>query len=78
MKFEMIPVSAMVVDPSYQRQAEEKRINDIAKRWDDRKANPIHISHRSDGTYYVMDGNHTRLAYQKIGGENFLAVFTKG
>ena len=67
-EFELLPVSTMLVDASYQRPAEEKDVNYIAKNWDYRKANPIHVSHRADGKYYVMDGNHTRLAYQKIGG----------
>jgi len=64
----MIPVSEMKIDALYQRQPDEKRVNRIADNWDDSKANLIHISRRADGDY-VMDGNHTRLAYKKIGGD---------
>lgn len=67
MNYEMIPVTSMLVDASYQRQADERRINKIAKEWDERKANLIHVSRRDDGACYVLDGNHTRLAAQKVG-----------
>ena len=68
MNFQMIPIAEMKVDSSYQRLADEKRAKKIADNWDDMKANLIHVSHRADG-YYVIDGNHTRLAYMKIGGK---------
>jgi hypothetical protein len=31
------------------------------------RANLVHVSKRKDG-YYVIDGNHTRLAYKMVGG----------
>lgn len=64
----LILVNDMKADMSYQRVPDEKRIKKIAGSWDDMKANLIHVSHRPDG-YYVMDGNHTRLAYKTLGGE---------
>ena len=69
MKIEMIPVRDMRIDSSYQRAPDSKRVEKIAANWDDLKANLIHVSHREDGHYYVMDGNHTRLAYLKNGGD---------
>lgn len=68
MNFQMIPVADMKVDSTYQRPADNKRVDKIANNWDDMKANLIHVSHRADG-YYVIDGNHTRLAFMKVGGE---------
>lgn len=59
----------MRIDPSYQRPAKE-RVEKIAKQWDDMKANLIHVSLRQDGLFYVMDGNHTRLAAEKVGKES--------
>lgn len=54
------------VDMSYQRIPDEKRIRKIANNWDDMKANLVHVSARPDG-YYVIDGNHTRLAAEIAG-----------
>ena len=63
----LIPLSMMKVDSSYQRTLDEKRVNSIASKWDYMQANLIHLSHRTDG-FYVIDGNHTRSACEKIGG----------
>ena len=67
-KYTLIPLSEMKIDLSYQRYVDEARVKKIASEWDDMKANIIHVSHRPDG-YYVVDGNHTRLAYEKVGGK---------
>lgn len=67
MNVQMIDLKDMKVDMSYQRIPNEKRVKSIADKWDDMMANLIHVSKRADG-YYVMDGNHTRLAYERIGG----------
>ena len=34
------------------------------------KASLIHVSLRPDGLFYVVDGNHTRLAAEKVGKES--------
>ena len=68
MNITKISVNDMKVDMSYQRTPNEKRIRRIAREWDDMQANLIYLSHRSDG-YYVIDGNHTRLAYELTGGK---------
>lgn len=64
-----VPLKDMRIDMSYQR-ATTERVKKIAKEWDDMKANLIHVSLRSDGLFYVMDGNHTRLAAEMVGKEN--------
>lgn len=64
-----VPLKDMRIDLSYQR-ATNERVKKIAKEWDDMKANLIHVSLRSDGLYYVMDGNHTRLAAEMVGKES--------
>lgn len=69
--FQMISLSKMKVDFSYQREADEKRVRSLANKWDPMKANIIHVSHRADGYYYILDGNHTRLAAE-INGVNEL------
>lgn len=67
--YKIIGLDKMKVDSSYQRFPNDKRIKTIAKKWDDMKANLIHVSKRVDG-YYVIDGNHTRLAAELAGKIN--------
>ena len=69
MKEQMIPLNLMRVDSTYQRCVKPEKVKKIADEWDDMLANLVYVSHRSDGFYYVMDGNHTRIAYESIGGE---------
>ena len=64
----MIAVNDMKVDYSYQRPLDMKRVENLANNWDDAKANLIHVSLRHDG-FYVIDGNHTRTAYEMAGGD---------
>lgn len=75
--YEMIDLKDLKVDGTYQREPNKKRIKKIATEWDNAKANLIHVSQRQDG-YYVIDGNHTRLAYEKIGGEKIACRVHKG
>ena len=72
-----IKLKDLKVDTSYQRIPEEKRIRAIAKNWDDMKANLVHVSHRPDG-YYVIDGNHTRLACERVGRTDILCRVHEG
>ena len=74
----IIALKDMRVNLSYQRQAKPERVKKIAREWDDMKANLIHVSHRADGFYYIMDGNHTRLAYESIGGKELLCRVYEG
>lgn len=64
-----INLKDMRVDMSYQRNVNPAYVKKIAKEWDDMKANLVHVSLRADGFYYVMDGNHTRLAAEIAGRE---------
>ncbi len=66
-----IDLKDIKVDVSYQRTPDEKRIEKIAINWDDMKANLVHVSERPDG-YYVIDGNHTRLASERAGKTDIL------
>ena len=77
MNLAQINVEDMKVDMSYQRTADVRRVTRIAKNWDDMKANIIHVSKRPDG-YYVMDGNHTRLACKEAGGKELLCRIYEG
>lgn len=72
-----INLKDLKIDPSYQRAPDERRIRKIASNWDDLKANLVHVSHRPDG-YYVIDGNHTRLACERAGHTDILCRVHEG
>ena len=78
MNLKIIPLKDMRVDMTYQRPANEARVKKIASKWDDMKANLIHVSHRTDGFYYIMDGNHTRLAAELNGKTELLCRVYEG
>ena len=68
-----VSVGNMHADDGYQRPANLARVRKIAKEWDDMLMSPILLSKRADGTYWVMDGNHTRLAArEKFGADHEL------
>ena len=48
----------------YQRATDIKRVNEIAKNFDERIANEPKVSFR-DGKYFVFDGQHTLLARKR-------------
>lgn len=60
--YDYICVGAMNADTTYQREPDLIRIRKYSKEWEDRLASIILVSKREDGSYWVMDGNHTRLA----------------
>lgn len=66
----MTPVSL------YQRATNIKRVNEIAKNFDERIANEPKVSFR-DGKYFVFDGQHTLLARVMLNGGNHLPVLCK-
>lgn len=60
----------------YQRATDIKRVNEIAKNFDERIANEPKVSFR-DGKYFVFDGQHTLLARVKLNGDKHLPVLCK-
>lgn len=74
---QMLDVASLKTDYSYQREPDQKKIQKIASKWSDDRANIIHVSRRPDG-FYVIDGNHTRLAYASIGGKEILCNIHDG
>lgn len=64
----MIRVGDLNTDYSYQRPLEQKRVNRYTKNWEDSLAKVVQVSQRSDGTYWVLDGNHTKHAFENVYG----------
>jgi len=64
--FRMIDKSVLNVDHAYQRESvNAQRVNRIAGKWSWVKFNSISVAQRSDGSYYVLDGQHRKLAADK-------------
>lgn len=57
-----LPIEVLVVDPTYQRTADSERsrlnIRRIAEAFCWTKFQPVTVTHRPDGTYAVIDGQH--------------------
>lgn len=62
------PLTALQIDPSYQRSLEtpisEQLIRNMATSWDWRLCAPLTVSRRADGGLYVIDGQHRLAAAQ--------------
>lgn len=60
----------------YQRSTNNRRVNEIAKNFDERIANEPKVSFR-DGRYFVFDGQHTLLARVRLNKDKHLPVLCK-
>ena len=55
----MLNIAEILVDTTYQRGLDEKRVRSIAKAFDPGAVKPLSVSRRKGGAYYVYDGQHT-------------------
>lgn len=51
--------SQLLTDPFYQRSIKASHIKNIVRDFDENCVNFPRVSHRADGSYYVIDGDHT-------------------
>ena len=58
-----IKPSMLKADPTYQRRVDDKRIKRILDNWNYDLVRPPMVSQRIDGSYYVVDGQHTKVAW---------------
>lgn len=71
-KLGLVPVSEMFVDTIYQREMQRK-VNQIAKNWNDDKCAVLQVSYRADiDKYAVIDGQNRWRAAQKAGVTHLL------
>jgi len=61
-EIETIPVAKLTVDPEVQRGVDKARVDKLAKDYQEAALGTIVVSHRGDGTYHVIDGQHRVLA----------------
>jgi len=55
--------SILKVDRTYQRNVPDKEIKSIVKNWNPDLVNMPKVSQRADGSLYIIDGQHTVLAW---------------
>lgn len=76
--FTSLPVSVLNVDNSYQKPLSMAHVKKITKNFDPMGVGQIHVSKRSDGTYWVFDGQHRTAAYRELGIENINCIVYEG
>lgn len=64
-------------DPTYQRAVDYNRVRKIVSNFNPALVNPIKVSLRDDGKYWVFDGQHTLAALKARNGNKHLHVECK-
>src|SRR5690606_9860472 len=79
-----ITVSSLIVDPELQRNLDQRRVNKIAEELDMDAIGGITVSHRPNGSYHFVDGQHrvaaVRIAkgdYEKVMCRVFIGLTTE-
>jgi hypothetical protein len=73
-----IHFSNLFVDFGYQRQIVKKRIDDMARNFDQKAMTSLIVSKRSNGQYAIIDGQHRFVAGTKAGIDFFVCqVYTE-
>lgn len=57
-KFMWVDFDLLRVDPSYQRRLQTQKVVKMAHNWNQDKAGTLVLSKRSDGLFYIIDGQH--------------------
>lgn len=69
-EYKWLMPKVMKTDPLYQRELSQKRITKVVDDWDYDLVNTPKVSQRTDGKYYIFDGQHTVAAWSMHEGEN--------
>jgi hypothetical protein len=65
-EFMWIPKTDLLIDPEYQRkQVSEQKVLAIARDWSWRHCSTLSVGYRSDGLYFVFDGQHRKIGADK-------------
>lgn len=65
-KLEMVDPNQILIDRQYQRAFRQPKADKIAKFFDKKRFVPIHVSRRSNGKQYVVDGQHRLVAARMV------------
>jgi hypothetical protein len=69
----VVEIGNLKIDRAYQRDANQRRVDLIARKYDMALAGAIEVSRRDNGEEYVMDGWHRCLAANQSGETEMLA-----
>lgn len=64
--FRWVPTDAIYVDRVYQRTLDKGRTTKMAHKWNQNLAGAMVVSKRSNGHFYVVDGQHRHAAIQAM------------
>lgn len=65
-----LAVSSLNVDPGIQRGLDRRRVSKMAEALDLDALGVVTVSHRANGTYHVVDGQHRIAAVRLAGGDS--------
>lgn len=77
-RIELVPLSAIMIDPRYQRPLDEKRAEKIANEFHWDQFGVLELSFRENDTYAVFDGQHRLAAALKMGLGSVPAIIHQG
>ena len=73
-----VEISKLNTNYSYQRNLNERRVNEIKKEFDPKLLGKITISRHSNGKLFVIDGNHRVAACKAVGAKYIDAEIIDG
>ena len=73
-----IPVSLLKVDTDMYQRTLQRHVRVIARNWNDDKCDPLMVNYRSDGFFYVIDGQHRLEAAKMRGIESLVCIVFVG
>lgn len=74
----LVPIEAVLVDHSYQRELDKKRVERLRRAYQRGACKAISLSRRADGALYVYDGQHTLELCRAMGIGCVPAVIVDG
>ena len=76
-RIECVPLERIVAE-QYQRILNMKNVAGIVKNFDPAKLGVLVVSHRADGTYAVLDGQHRLAALRRLGYDAANCIVLEG
>lgn len=63
-------IADLIVDPDVQRDLDQRRVSKIAEELNLEALGVVTVSHRQNGTYHIVDGQHRVAALKLAGGDD--------
>lgn len=73
-----IPLTSMQVDHEMYQRPLQRHVRTIAKNWNDDKCDPLMVNYRTDGYFYLIDGQHRYEAARMRGLESLVCCVFVG